>query len=195
MDKSVLNQYTLFTKEECNKIIQYTKSDNIFFVDESEYEKYDLVSKNRVHKSNKKYDPYLLRYNENTKWIFEKLLDWFTQETSISINWNTITYGLIHNYHIGDAFPKHIDKTNTAKKRVYNVGIQLNNEYSGGEYILYEYNGSEYIINPNTGNASYYKSDVLHEVRPIINGDRWSFLIHLYEYNIIDTNPKFKGII
>jgi hypothetical protein len=39
----------------------------------------------------------------------------------------------LHRYTIGDHFAKHIDLAKGYEDRRYNLGIQLNEEYEGGE--------------------------------------------------------------
>jgi predicted 2-oxoglutarate/Fe(II)-dependent dioxygenase YbiX len=109
---------------------------------------------------------------------------------------NNVSKGLIHNYKIGDAFPKHIDRSAPYTDRLYNVGIQLNsmNEYDGGDYIVYTDNKNTELISKEVGNCYYYASDVLHEVSPITKGERWSFVHHLNN-NIHIISEKTNKLI
>lgn len=171
-----MEQKILFTKDECVQIINYK---NYFDISNPD-------KKNRVgdSKSIKKYNFYMIERNDETKWVFERLFNWFFERTGISVSIENVIKGYLHNYNVGDAFPKHIDMTEEFKYRLYNVGVQLNSDYEGGDYIIYPQNE---IISKETGNSYYYASDVPHEVKKIISGNRWSFLYHI---NRQDINPK-----
>lgn len=170
-----MNEKILFNVQECEKIIDYRHM-------------FDIAKhfglNNRIDRETKKYNFYLIEKNENTDWLFRRLINWFSESTEIEILYDTIERGLLHNYKIGDAFPKHIDRSFEFKDRLYNVGIQLNSEYAGGDYIIYgDYNKQ---LSKEPGNTYFYDSAIFHEVTKITDGERWSFLIHISKNNIKD---------
>jgi hypothetical protein len=182
-----MKQKILFTKDECRQIIDYIHHFDISRIG------------NRVDdfsKSGKRYNFWVIEKNSTTNWIFDRLFGWFTESTNMQILMDNIKGGLVHNYKIGDSFPKHIDRVSVFKDRLYNIGIQLNSidEYEGGDYIIYNNDENIELISKEVGNCYYYGSDVLHEVLPITKGERWSFLNHLNDNVHIISNKTNKLI-
>ena len=85
-------------------------------------------------------------YNTNeTKWMFNKLLKWFSEKNNVKLNDNSKPISCtLHQYIIGDNFIKHTDLNKGFEDRRYNIGIQLNDEYDGGEYVCWD-KGNEII--------------------------------------------------
>lgn len=185
-----MKQEILFTKEECYKIISY----------KNEFDISDLSQKNRIDKgvglTNKKYDFYWIEKNNTTNWVFDRLFNWFYEQTNTKVLMNTIVKGFLHNYKAGDVFPKHIDRVGIYKNRIYNVGIQLSDggDYDGGDYVIYNYDLTKEHISKKIGNCYYYDAGQSHEVTQITNGERWSFLHHINEEHILNNN-KLNNII
>jgi predicted 2-oxoglutarate/Fe(II)-dependent dioxygenase YbiX len=74
--------------------------------------------------------------------------------------------------------------------KAWNVGIVLNNDFDGGDYIIYDENDDKIIIDKKIGNVCLYQSQTPHEVTPVLNGERWSIAmfitnIHLQEKTIL----------
>jgi predicted 2-oxoglutarate/Fe(II)-dependent dioxygenase YbiX len=92
-------------------------------------------------------------------------------------------------YDEGDVFSQHTDNI---KERIYVTGIQLNEDYEGGEYIFYEESGLN-IINKKIGNCYISSALVSHEVKTITKGVRYS-LVAFIERNSITDKTK-KGLI
>lgn len=115
----------------------------------------------------------------------EKILKWFENETNKKLK--NYDYNLIiHTFHEGDFFSKHTDaiKINN-KNRAYVVGVLLNDDYVGGDYILY----SPQIILPKVkGTCYYFKSDRLHEITMVKKGIRKSALIFIYHEDLVKHN-------
>jgi len=117
----------------------------------------------------------------------EKLLKWFEKESGEKLkNYN---YELIiHTFDVGDFFSKHVDAINIHNKnRAYVVGIFLNEDYSGGDYILYS---PDEVLPKLRGITYYFKSDRIHEITKVEKGIRKSALIFIYhedleKYNLI----------
>lgn len=177
----MLSQKVLFTEDECVSIINY--KDLYDITPPPGYS--NIVSKNRTENHEKKYNVYMIDKNDATDWIFVRLLNWLHETSGVLVDKNKIKAGLIHNYHVGDGFPKHIDRTKDFKNRTYNIGIQLTSNYLGGDYIVYG-NPTE-VIGKEIGNSYFYASDVLHEVTKINDGERWSFLFHINKDDIINN--------
>jgi len=115
----------------------------------------------------------------------EKLLKWFEDKSGEKLkNYN---YELIlHTFNVGDYFSKHIDAINIHNKnRAYVVGVPLNEDYKGGEYILYE---PDEVLSKVGGVPYYFKSNRMHEITKVESGVRKSALIFIYHEDLQKTN-------
>lgn len=157
----------MFTKEECEKIISIASSS--FMNDSKTYFRYD---------ENIKYKVSNLIRDENTDWIFDKILNFFTNKTGIKIK-KPLNILHIHNYKEGDYFKKH--KDNLYPSQIHNIGVCLNDDYVGGEFVLYE----PYEVLPKKQGEIYtFQSLRLHEVKKIESGERWSIIAFLHIENL-----------
>ena len=85
----------------------------------------------------------------------------------------------VHNYKTGDYFKKHRDDLHPTQ--IHNIGVCLNDDYVGGEFILYE----PYEILPKKQGEMYtFESLRLHEVKKIESGERWSIIAFLHNENL-----------
>lgn len=178
-------QEKIFTENECKLIIGLAKPIHNF----THHTEYNPIT-GKVHyfdKSFKKsYNVSIIHYDEKSKWIFKKLLKWFSEKTNIQIKDGvTLGSGLLHTYYTGDCFEKHIDVNDEFNDRCYNIGIQLNNDYSGGDYN-YWINDNMYSFSKDIGNAILYPVNLLHEISEITNGIRISFVTHINK-NLLKT--------
>lgn len=159
----ILKEKKLFSEKECQSII-WDETKNI---------------NNHSYVSDRKYNSQPINYNEDTKWIFEKLSDFFQEETKLKIT--TIKNKIhFHKFVSGDWFGKHNDAIDN---RVYAVGVLLNENFEGGDFKLY--NPDEYTLNKSVGNAYIFESKIEHEITPILSGERYSLLWFLQKDNLI----------
>jgi len=167
-----IKEKILFSKEECNYIINLSKE-----LDETNpFGKSDHASKNKTFKVN--YDVWIINRNEKTQWIFDKIQMYFINETNIKIK-KELDEIFIHKYIKGQQFQKHADTY--YKTQIHNVGVCLNDDYDGGEFVLY--NPNEQL--PKMAGAIYtFHSARFHEVKEILNGERWSIIGFLHIENI-----------
>jgi predicted 2-oxoglutarate/Fe(II)-dependent dioxygenase YbiX len=61
------------------------------------------------------------------------------------------------------------------------VGVCLNNDYDGGEFVLYN---PEEPLPKETGIIYTFPSQRIHEVKKIIKGERWSIIGFLHIDNL-----------
>jgi predicted 2-oxoglutarate/Fe(II)-dependent dioxygenase YbiX len=157
----------MFTKEECETIIAIATTNPMD--DSKTYFKYDDDIKYKV--SNVKRD-------ETTNWIFERMFEYFTKTTGIEII-KPIDILHIHKYKVGDYFKKH--KDNLYPTQIHNIGVCLNDDYVGGEFVLYE----PYEILPKKQGEIYtFPSLRMHAVNEILQGERWSIISFLHIDNL-----------
>ena len=112
----LIKQTILFNKTECNMIINLIKTCP---------EGWEF--------NNRKYNSLIINYNENTKWLFDKLKDFFELETGFKIRKNKEQIHF-HKFVKDDWFDKHNDLT---ANRVFAVGVLLNDNFDGGDFKLY----------------------------------------------------------
>lgn len=165
-------QETIFTKEECDKIITNHLNDPKPYYAENEKRK-DV-----------KYVAYTILPGKEGKWIFDRLKQFFTKNTGVEIT--AIPEKMhLHHYKTNDGFKKHWDKNKP--ERVWNIGIQLNSGFIGGDFNLFF--DDKITIDKTEGNTYLFKSEIFHEVTPITNGERWSLIMFLH-YDHISEKPK-----
>jgi predicted 2-oxoglutarate/Fe(II)-dependent dioxygenase YbiX len=88
---------------------------------------------------------------------------------------------------VGDGFAKHVDLVKEFDKRRYNLGIQLNDSYEGGEDICWDENNNEVLISKETGTVMSYHGKIWHEIKQITKGERWSIVMPIKKNHIIEN--------
>lgn len=189
----------IFTAQEVDSIKNFTK----IYTDLSSYPSDEIKSNNRIEYSSpsftKLYTTYSIPFEEDTFWLFKKLRDWIQVKTSKKLLPCTLENGIvskiltIQKYSVGDKFEKHLDITDSYpyKNRRFNLGVALNSDYEGGDYVLYYNDDQEYIFNKATGNAIGYDISYFHEVKEITKGERWSLVYPLYKNDFIEAKKLF----
>jgi predicted 2-oxoglutarate/Fe(II)-dependent dioxygenase YbiX len=160
----------IFTKEECDWIIEYTK----------------FLKKKRQNPSIERfvsYEHFTLELNEETKWIYEKLNSYLEKVTNTTIIKEVDTV-MINHYVIGDGFEKHQDLY--FKNQTFNVAVHLNEDYEGGDFVFYE---PDYVMPKITGLSYIFQNNRWHEVKKMTEGNRWS-MIAFYKRENTKANNK-----
>ena len=162
---------TSFSGEECESIINLTN-------ELPRIQPY--YSKNNNFKV--EYSAWKLNLNDDTRWIFEKISLFFMSKTNLKIK-KELDKLYIHRYNVGQQFEKHNDTHYVTQ--IHNVGVCLNDNYDGGDFILYE---PDEIIPKVQGKIYTFPSSQYHEVKEILKGERWSIIGFLHFENIELTN-------
>ena len=157
----LLSQRVLFNKVECESIV-WNANENIANFDTP----------------NRKYYSQPINYSLETKWLFDRLKIYFEKETGLQIIKNKEEIHF-HKFVKGDWFGKHND---VRDRRLYAVGVLLNDNFEGGEFKLY--NPNEIILNKEVGNTYIFDVTIMHEITPILEGERYSLLWFLENKNI-----------
>lgn len=162
----LLKQKQLFSKEECDLIINLSK-----------------INFQNWNKFDRSYNSYAIENTENTNWIFDKLKKYVESENEIKIK--TIKKQIhFHTFVKGDWFGKHND---VRDDRIYAVGVLLNDNFDGGDFKMY--NPNEVVLNKIIGNTYLFDVKIEHEITEILNGVRFSLLWFLQTKNIkFNTN-------
>lgn len=159
-----------FTEEECKKIIDLSNSLELNVRDESPRP----IS----------YNFYSIGWNEESKWIFDRLDLYFTDITGIEVI-KSLDAVHLFDYSVGDRFVRHRDIY--YHNQIHNIGVCLNEDYEGGDFVLYE---PQYKVLPKkTGQIYTFKHSYEHEVLEVTKGHRWS-LIGFYFYENLDLKKQ-----
>lgn len=157
----LLKQKQLFSKEECDLIINLSK-----------------INFQNWNKFDRSYNSYAIENTENTNWIFDKLKKYVESENEIKIK--TIKKQIhFHTFVKGDWFGKHND---VRDDRIYAVGVLLNDNFDGGDFKMY--NPNEIILDKVIGNTYLFDVRIEHEITPILEGERYSLLWFLQNTNV-----------
>lgn len=184
----MIKSETIFNKEELDLIFSYTKKYTDLYA--TPLDEVVDIKENRVEYNFnewfKKYKCINLPRNEETNWLFIKLLDWFTSVSGITTK--DYTYSpvearerelllTIQGYSEGDRFDKHVDiQPGAYSNRLYNVGVQLNDNYEGGEFVIWNEKEEEILFPKVAGTAVAYDIRFWHQIKPITLGTRWSIV-------------------
>lgn len=157
----LIKQKILFTKEECELIIDLSK-----------------INKQNWQSKDRKYKSHTIEYLTETDWIFAKLKMFFEKEMNIEIL--KIKKGIhFHKFIKGDWFGVHNDIRDS---RIYAIGVLLNDAFEGGDFKLY--NPTECTLNKMVGNAYIFDVRIDHEITPILDGERCSLLWFLQKEHV-----------
>ena len=150
----------IFSKEECLKIIDYTHS--------------NITPKKVINGKGVSYDYFKILHNTDIAWLFKKMYDEFSKITKIEIIDYTSELSL-NQYQVGNLFSKHIDRNQIHSNRVWNIGIVLNDDYTGGDYNYY-IDGVKHTFKKEIGNFIVYESSLPHEITEITSGVRMAIV-------------------
>lgn len=193
----MIYQEKIFTKQECDTIIGYSKIYNANpklrsseqFIDYKN-NRIDSVVIKGGEKIGKSFYVYDIMKDPNTEWLFDKLFGWFETVSNIKLIKDVKKTNIsLLKYEKGDFFSKHTDIYKNFEWRRYTLNIQLDNQYEGGDYIVY-YNNEEIILNKEQGTAIAYWSDYEHEIKEIKNGTRWSIVTSIPKNLILEKSNK-----
>lgn len=160
----LIKENHLFNSEECKTILSYINSNVKYW-----------------NLKNRQYNSQSINYSLETKWLFDKLKTFFEIETGTKII--KIKEQIhFHTFKNGDWFGKHND---IRDERLYAIGVLLNDEFLGGDFKLYTSN--EVILNKIVGNAYIFDVKIMHEITPILEGERYSLLWFLQNEHIKTT--------
>jgi hypothetical protein len=166
----MLKQSILFSKEECDYIIGLKN-------------KYPLLGENGRWDEfdDFRYKFYALEYPNDIDWVIKRMCDYFEKEMNLHIFHRPNKLNL-HHYTIGDEFGKHIDTGTPIKE--WNVGIILNEDFDGGDYLVFDENDNPIVIDKKIGNVCIYQSQTPHQVTPITNGERWAIAMFIHKFRM-----------
>lgn len=117
---------------------------------------------------------------EKTEWLFRKLTDIVTQLNQQYFNYDLdyIQNLQFTEYFEGAKYGKHTDlQVFSERPRKLSFIVQLSDPslYEGGELKIY-YSDDPYIADKTLGTLTLFPSYAMHEVTPIISGQRYSLV-------------------
>lgn len=166
----MLSQSILFTKEECDYLIGL-KNKYPLQGDNGRWEEFDDF----------RYKFYTLEYASDIDWVIKRLCDFFESKMGLNIFVRPTKLNL-HHYTEGDEFGKHIDTGTPIKE--WNVGIVLNEDFDGGDYLVFDENDEPIVIDKKIGNVCIYQSQTPHQVTPITRGERWAIAMFIHKFRM-----------
>ena len=171
----------VFSKEECEKIITLG---NKIGVKEAVLEKGSINKKIRDSKISWIYP------NNESVWIYRKITEAVSELNSKFFKFDL--YGFIeglqftHYQAPSGNYKKHIDRYLGIFTRKLSLTIQLSDSssYKGGDLLLYD-SPNPRLCPKEQGKLILFPSYVLHEVKPVTKGERYSLVAWI-------TGPQFK---
>lgn len=159
----------LFSKKECDKIIEIHK-----------------VNSQKWKSNDREYKSFSIFLNEETEWIFSKMKTFFEKESGLTIQ--TIKNEVhFHVFESNDWFGIHNDARDN---RLFSLGVLLNDDFDGGEFNLYP-QGGEIILEKKVGNTYIFDVAISHEVKPVLNGIRYSLIWFIQNNHVKVKSNKF----
>lgn len=166
----MLQQSILFTKDECDYLIGLKN-------------KYPLLGENgrRDDIDNFRYKFYGFDYLPDIDWVIDRMCNYFEEQMNLHIFFRPTALNL-HHFTAGDEFGKHIDTGIPIKE--WNVGIILNEDFEGGDYLVFDENDKPTAIDKKIGNVCIYQSQTPHQVTPVIKGERWTIAMFIHKFRM-----------
>jgi PKHD-type hydroxylase len=185
MHKVINNNITtvtnFLTETECKEIIQNSLNEYVL-QDATVYSKTDIQTNYNPRKS--KVAPITTLGVIDDKIFNEVNQHILIEDHKLSINGFQFTQ-----YEVGDYFDWHSDSNNTVfKDRICTIVIQLNNDYGGGEFQL-RLESNDIDMEFGVGNLFIFPSNIIHRVKPITSGIRYS-LVSWLVLHPNETNKK-----
>jgi PKHD-type hydroxylase len=170
----------LFTPEECKKIIEIGLNKN---------KQIALVGARRESKVRKSKIVWL-HPSDNMEWVYEKISAVIQNLNSRYFNFDL--FGMVEGMQFtiyeapGGKYGSHIDRGNNMHVRKLSFSLQLSDpdDYTGGDLELY-FSEEPTKVPREIGYAAVFPSYVLHGVKPVTKGTRYSLVVWV-------TGPAFK---
>jgi PKHD-type hydroxylase len=170
MTDNIITINEFLSKDECEVIIQKCLGE-LSLLDAKTYPKSDIVKLNKKETRKSK-----VAFIDDLGYINNLILSKVLEEIKIKGFEPSIETFQFTKYNEGDYFDWHKDSNETVfKDRFYTIVIQLNGDYTGGDFELI-INNKESKMEFGTGNLFIFPSNVFHRVKPIELGVRYSLV-------------------
>lgn len=175
------HQTQLFSKQECESIIQYANLNCKFNA---------LVGNNNLDENIRKSDINWFYRGHETSYIYEKISNAIKNLNEQFFKFDLIGFCEAMQFSEykspGGHYSKHIDQTYKNQVRKLSVVLQLSdpNNYEGGDLEIYISDNPQTMIKEQ-GSLILFPSYVLHKVNPVTKGTRYSLVSWI-------SGPNFK---
>jgi len=117
-------------------------------------------------------------------WLYDLIKRCFLKH-NIELTAETLKEVQIIKYEVGDYIVKHIDISGYNGKgdtlnRYYVLNIILNDDFEGGDFLYYDVNNNPIKIKNKPGIGLIFRTNILHEVKPVLKGVRYSFSVFIH---------------
>jgi hypothetical protein len=164
-------QKNFFTKKECEKILEI----------KNKVSKYEGKDKYNLDGKGVYFNEYWLSNSiEDIKWITDKLIQFIEESIKVKINKINSDIAILE-YNVGDKLGMHNDYNKSQHDfRVYTIGVLLNIDWEGGDFIIIDSKTNEKIIlEKNIGNTYLFDALSPHMVDEVKGGVRYSLIAHI----------------
>jgi len=166
------------TKEECDKILNFTSENLILKPAEIVSKNYDGVNTDS-RKSNVVFHPYYKKF----PFLLEKTTKLLNDNISVKgfdLDYEHSEFQFTE-YNIGDYFTWHIDSDKhnidiDEFSRYCSIVIQLNDEYEDGNLEIHLPNEEPTVVEKGVGNLILFSSDIQHRVTAVQSGKRYTLV-------------------
>lgn len=171
----------VFSKEECEKIIAFGNKIGV---------KEAMLAKGNINKKIRDSKISWIYPNNESVWIYRKITEVVSELNNKFFKFDL--YGFIeglqftHYQAPSGNYKKHIDRCLGGFTRKLSLTIQLSdpNSYKGGDLLLHD-GPNPRLCPKEQGKLILFPSYVLHEVKPVTKGERYSLVAWI-------TGPQFK---
>jgi predicted 2-oxoglutarate/Fe(II)-dependent dioxygenase YbiX len=153
----------IFSKDECDQIIEYGNSNG--------WSEFDHMHLNNV-------------YSIITQsWVMNRIFDYLYSYGNITMN-NEVEM-LLYKYNVGgkNRLHKDTDWADTSETkyndRVITTNVLLNNSFKGGELVI-----SGEVYEQKVGHICYHSARVPHEVKVVTEGERYTLICFIHNQDI-----------
>lgn len=164
----IVEQKKIFNHKECKEIIDLSK-----------------INPQEWNSSDRKYKSSTIVFNEHSEWIYKKLKNFFEEcsnQKLVALK-KEIHF---HTFNENDKFDLHNDALD---KRIFSVGVLLNDDFGGGDFNLYVPN--KITLDKVKGNCYIFDASISHEITPITSGERNSLIWFLQSEHLKTLTHRF----
>jgi predicted 2-oxoglutarate/Fe(II)-dependent dioxygenase YbiX len=166
-----------FTEDECKKILEI----------KNKVVKYEGKNKYNLEGKGVYFNEYWLsNTQEDIDWITKKLIKFVEKHIGVKIKEINSDIAILE-YNTGDKLGMHNDYNKSQEDfRVYTIGVILNTDWQGGDFIIIDSKTNEKkILQKIIGNTYLFDTLSPHMVDEITKGTRYTLITHIRNSEII----------
>lgn len=173
-----LSHKDIFSVEECAKIMTLAPEKWEDAKVSIKLNKSDKADEGHVNKEVRNNSSHMIMANEDTYWLFEKLLYVVTAANKIQYKFDVNHFDAVQlsRYRVGEYYGKHMDiGPGRLGNRKISLTLQITDpsEYEGGDLIL---DFDDFAAPRDIGSVTLFPSFMKHWVTPVTKGTRYSIV-------------------